>query len=636
MALKSVLEATVGRAYRAALATRSAEGTGDHPERMLRGRLPETVVPKYVRERLLGKVLVGLVLILLLNGIVGGFFYWGIGNDLDNQTTRQVESTTALQASVYNNWFEDRQAELAETTQEFPLAAEPGAMSNELADASADSTEIRHYHFVDSDSGRIVASSDEEAIGRNVTRQGVGGDLFDQRLFVVPSRYNATSGAAILLGQRTPFLVDDYVIAEIPADSAGPEFDQPIEGMETAVVSTEGNQLLGPPVEARFSETPSAAVSVTRTEDAIVAHQQLQSAESLVVVTTVPRDTALDVKDAVLQSFLVTLFLTFAILVGVTIVGGRSTIRDLNRLAERAESMGEGELDVDLTTQRDDEVGVLYQAFDEMRRQLRQRITDAETSKKRAEVARQEAEQAREEAERARTEAERAREQTEQFNRQLQVLDRILRHNLQNEMNVITLEAQNIKAVVDGRPEQSADAILEKSESLLEKTEKQRTITRTLSVDSTLAAADAVELLETVLETLRTEYPAANLTLDGPAVAHVKAVPNIEDAFRELVENAIEHTSTVEPAVHIDVTADDSIVRVAVSDDGPGIPDLERQILTGEMEIEPLHHSTGIGMWLIYWLVRRSGGSIIVDESGPDGSRVTVVLESPSAGEADG
>jgi methyl-accepting chemotaxis protein len=84
-------------------------------------------------------------------------------------------------------------------------------------------------------------------------------------------------------------------------------------------------------------------------------------------------------------------------LVGVTI--GSNTIVSLNRLVARAERMGDGDLDVDLSTTRSDELGSLYRAFDSMRESLRETLEEAEEAREAAESAKQQAENERAEME---------------------------------------------------------------------------------------------------------------------------------------------------------------------------------------------------------------------------------------------
>jgi methyl-accepting chemotaxis protein len=91
-------------------------------------------------------------------------------------------------------------------------------------------------------------------------------------------------------------------------------------------------------------------------------------------------------------------------LVGVTI--GSNTIISLRRVSARAQAMADGDLDVDLATTRQDEIGTLYRSFQEMRDSIRESIRETETAREEAETAREEAEQARSRAEKEAAEME--------------------------------------------------------------------------------------------------------------------------------------------------------------------------------------------------------------------------------------
>ncbi|MBS3761199.1 ATP-binding protein [Halodesulfurarchaeum sp.] len=60
--------------------------------------------------------------------------------------------------------------------------------------------------------------------------------------------------------------------------------------------------------------------------------------------------------------------------------------------------------------------------------------------------------------------------------------------------------------------------------------------------------------------------------------------------------------------------------------DGPGLPKMERNVLTGQDEITPLYHGSGLGLWLVNLVVRRSDGQITVLEPAAGGTRVTIEL----------
>jgi signal transduction histidine kinase len=94
----------------------------------------------------------------------------------------------------------------------------------------------------------------------------------------------------------------------------------------------------------------------------------------------------------------------------------------------------------------------------------------------------------------------------------------------------------------------------------------------------------------------------------------------------ELVENALEHTTADAPRVELSVReVSDGTVELSVADDGPGIPEREREILAAGTETQ-LEHGQGIGLWFVNWAVTQLGGEIQFRENDPEGSLVTVRL----------
>jgi signal transduction histidine kinase len=44
-----------------------------------------------------------------------------------------------------------------------------------------------------------------------------------------------------------------------------------------------------------------------------------------------------------------------------------------------------------------------------------------------------------------------------------------------------------------------------------------------------------------------------------------------------------------------------------------------------------IYHSTGLGLWLVYWVVELSDGHVAVEERADGGNRVVVHLPAPEA-----
>jgi PAS domain S-box-containing protein len=210
--------------------------------------------------------------------------------------------------------------------------------------------------------------------------------------------------------------------------------------------------------------------------------------------------------------------------------------------------------------------------------------------------------------------------------RQLQTIDRVLRHNLRNDLNVVRGHAETI--IRDGLPAAGspAERIVEKTNAVLAMAEKERTITTVLNERPAPIPFDLCRTLRTAVRTVEAAFPAATIGIDCPADLRARAIPEIETAFAELVENAISHTDAAEPAVRVTVERRPSTVAVAVADDGPGIPEMERAILAGRQDATPLSHSRGLGLWLVSVIVTQSDGTLSFDDAAEGGSVVTVEL----------
>lgn len=227
--------------------------------------------------------------------------------------------------------------------------------------------------------------------------------------------------------------------------------------------------------------------------------------------------------------------------------------------------------------------------------------------------------------------------------RRLSVLNRVLRHDLRNEMNVVLGYTEMLEGSLEGGGRSGptggsaneADAasavgrIRDAATEMLDLSDQIRSVTATLdATDSTTTSLDAVGLLEALTDSLAREHPEARVSLDAPDSAWVTAIDIIDSAFDNLLENAIVHNHRSPPTVDVTVQKTDRRVTVTVADNGPGIAQEELATFQSAGET-PLTHSSGFGLWLVVWLVEESGGGVSFDV-GETGTEVTVRLPTAS------
>ncbi|WP_158059095.1 response regulator [Halorussus halophilus] len=230
-------------------------------------------------------------------------------------------------------------------------------------------------------------------------------------------------------------------------------------------------------------------------------------------------------------------------------------------------------------------------------------------------------------------ESVRTRKELVRREQRLQVFNRILRHNLRNDLNVVLGYADELHdEVPDAKPE--ADIIRKKASDLIEISEKAREVGKTLDGDDrTKRQIDVTNCVERTCAEFRQTYPDAEIRSNLPDAAPVYADKTLEAAIGEVLENAIEHNDDERPTVELAISADDGDhstdhgwFELTIADDGPGIPQEERAVLL-EGEETALHHGSGLGLWLTNWIVGKFGGELTFEESRNDGSVVRIRLQ---------
>lgn len=147
----------------------------------------------------------------------------------------------------------------------------------------------------------------------------------------------------------------------------------------------------------------------------------------------------------------------------------------------------------------------------------------------------------------------------------------------------------------------------------------------------TVSALDLAELLRTVLDEAADARPelADQLSYEGPRHLTVRARPlALKRAFVNLVANALSYAGTAH--VVVDEPAE-SMIRIRVEDDGPGIPldQLDRVF-------EPFHRlegsrnretgGVGLGLPIARNILRAHGGDVTLENRPSGGLRVAVLL----------
>ena len=148
-----------------------------------------------------------------------------------------------------------------------------------------------------------------------------------------------------------------------------------------------------------------------------------------------------------------------------------------------------------------------------------------------------------------------------------------------------------------------------------------------------LASCDLQQLFNTVIadvaQTAEAKQQQITTAVDE-AESRVSADPaKLHDVLRNLVENAV-HYSPNNAAIRLEATHQNGVVRISVSDSGPGIPaeDLsrvfERFYRVDKSRARP--GGTGLGLAIVKHLVELHGGQAVAENRPEGGARFVITL----------
>jgi methyl-accepting chemotaxis protein len=180
-------------------------------------------------------------------------------------------------------------------------------------------------------------------------------------------------------------------------------FTQIVHAPDGNVLFGQGNTTSG---DYPDEDVLMAAREVSQTENATVVTSgpnEVLGEDHLVAIAAVPGTdwvAMVHAPQAAAYGFVTTvsqfgLLATVAGVLLITIFGavlGRNTAAAIDRLTAKTQRMEEGDLSVDFSTDRIDNIGRLYGAFDSMRDALQEQIDEAQRARREAEEAREEAE----------------------------------------------------------------------------------------------------------------------------------------------------------------------------------------------------------------------------------------------------
>lgn len=208
------------------------------------------------------------------------------------------------------------------------------------------------------------------------------------------------------------------------------------------------------------------------------------------------------------------------------------------------------------------------------------------------------------------------------------VISRVLRHNLRNDMEVVSGYLEIVRQQCEAADQTAIDEVEAVADKLLSLGEKMREIdARLTDSNNRLRRVNLRETTTRVVEEYHEAHPAVTFRVNvGDYVIAGSSL--VRDAIAELIENAIEHTTTADEDTVITITADERAggakIDFAVIDNGQGIPRGEAEAISEATESK-LNHSSGVGLWLVKWITDSINATFdITQRADSHGTRATL------------
>ena len=219
------------------------------------------------------------------------------------------------------------------------------------------------------------------------------------------------------------------------------------------------------------------------------------------------------------------------------------------------------------------------------------------------------------------------REVTEERLREqrLEVQNRVLRHNLRNEVIVIQGNVELVAQETSSSAETPLERIRSSVESLVSLSNRASEIDSIIEYEFEPMRIDLTAIVGQTVDQMRVDYPECQVEAEVPTDLTIVSYQYvIEVVIEQLLRNAAEHGDPDDPKVWIEVEVADETVRLCVRDNGPGIPEYETSVLTAEGET-PLNHGSGMGLWIVKWGTQRLGAELAFEDRGT-GTAVEITI----------
>jgi len=204
--------------------------------------------------------------------------------------------------------------------------------------------------------------------------------------------------------------------------------------------------------------------------------------------------------------------------------------------------------------------------------------------------------------------------QINNLNDNLKLLNKILRHDIANDLTIISIALEMINTENKDMKDKAFTAIQRSTELI----EKIRALESTISARTDLKPIRAGDMAHS----MKRIYSNVKINVNGDC--DVIADEALASVIDNIISNAITHGKT--NRIDIEITSRNNSCEIKIIDYGKGIPnDIKERIFDESFSHGP-ERGTGIGLFIAKKTIERYGGAVTVTDTLPNGATFVITL----------
>jgi len=217
------------------------------------------------------------------------------------------------------------------------------------------------------------------------------------------------------------------------------------------------------------------------------------------------------------------------------------------------------------------------------------------------------------------TERKKAEEKVKELNEVLRLLNKTLRHDILNDLTIISNSIEIYKEIKDREILNHAFNSIKKSVKLIN---EMRELESLVFTGKNIRPYNVREVIESVLKNYLVEYH-----IEGDST--VLADEALSSVFDNIVRNAIDHGKA--DRIEVNIINKNEFCEIRIADNGTGIPDNIKDMIFEEGF--SADNGSGLGLYIVSKTVERYEGSVRVEDNNPNGTVFIITLNYPETKE---